>query len=158
MVAVSVVAVNDVLCTVEAELGKRYPGEPVYWNLPPKDFPRPSFALECTKDESLDVAAGLVRRNVTVLVTCFVARNADGDSERVALNERMDAMLAMFGSGALAVGDRLIQASAAKGVGCADASEVSALVTWTDTRPGIRDPEADAALMRDYELNVMRKE
>lgn len=150
--------VNEILCAVEAGIKTRYPQEPVYWNLLPKGYARPSFTLECTTEEMADVNAGLVRRSATVLATCYADVDDYKDSERRELNARMDAVLALFGSGVCTVGDRSIRVSAAKGIGAPDASEVFAVFTWTDTRPGYKDPEVGAPVMEHYALNVMRKE
>ena len=150
---------NDILRAVEAGLKKHYPGEPVYWNLLPKGFERPSFTLECTKDEVADVNIGLVRRSVTVRVTCYVAVSEGyGDSDRVELNARMDAVLGLFGMGFCEVGGRKVQVSAMKGVGSPEVSEIAALFTWTDSRPGYQAPEEGVPPMGHYMLNVTRKE
>ena len=67
---------NTLMNAVEAALKRLYPGEPVYYDELPKDFRRPSFTLECQKAEQSDVNIGLVRRSVTLLVTCYVEADA----------------------------------------------------------------------------------
>ena len=155
---------NDILQAVEVRISGRFPGEPVYRDLLPKGFQRPSFTLECTKDESADVNIALVRRSVAALVTCYAAVNEYGDSSRAELNSRTDAVLALLGAGPLAVEGRSIQAGAVKGLGSPAAGEVTVVFTWTDVRPGYRDPETatpesgGAPLMEHYAINMKRKD
>lgn len=147
--------INDILSAVEAEICKRYPGEPVYWDRLPKGFERPSFSLECTRSESVDVNIGLVRRQAAVLVTCFVEVDSYGDSSRAELNRRQDGVMAIFGAGHLAVGDRHITVSANKGEGAPDDAEVTAIFAWVDARPGDTGLEPDGApVIEHYKLNV----
>lgn len=156
---------GDILTALETQLKKRFPGEPVYCDRLPKGFQRPSFTLECQKDETADVNRGLVRRLVTVLVTGYAAVSEGyQESSRAELNRRMDAMLALWGGGALAVGDRAVTVGTAKGVGSPDAVEVTITFSWTDGRPGYQDPETatpetgGAPLMAHYEMRLSGKE
>lgn len=153
---------NDILKAVETLLGRRFPGEPVVLDRMPKDFKRPAFTLECERDECTDVNAGLVRRTVTALVTCYGALDAHGNSSRAELNRRMDAVLGLFGAGYLRVGDRAVRVAANKGAGDPDWTEVRAVFTWVDERPGYQDPETPetggAPLMGEYALNINGKE
>ena len=79
---IEMLTTNTLMNAVEAELKRLYPGEPVYYDELPKDFRRPSFTLECQKAEQSDVNIGLVRRSVTLLVTCYVEADAYHDSSR----------------------------------------------------------------------------
>ena len=107
-----------------------------------------------------NVNIGLVRHSVTVLVTCFVSVDAYSDSSREALNSRQSGILAIFGRGVLQVGDRTPSVAAAKGTGTPDFAEVTAVFSWTDTRPGYVDedtaPESESGvpLMEHYTLRV----
>ena len=151
--------VNDILQAIEQRIQARYPGEPIYRDSLPKGFERPSFALECVKEELTDVNIGLVRRSATVSVLCFVDVDAYGDSSREALNQRKDGILAIFGRGVLTVGDRSITVSAQKGEGDPALAAVSAAFTWMDARPGYTDSEAQtpetggAPLMEHFEID-----
>ena len=148
------------MAAVEASIKTRYPEDPVYWDQLPKDFERPSFTLECQKEELSDVNIGLVRRRVTVLVTCYVETDAYYDSSREALNQRMDTVLGLFGRGFLRVEDRSVTVQAGRGTGAPDYAEISAVFDWVDRRPGYQDPEAQtpesggAPLMEDFALHV----
>ena len=133
---------NTLMNAVEAELKRLYPGEPVYYDELPKDFRRPSFTLECQKAEQSDVNIGLVRRSVTLLVTCYVEADAYHDSSRKALNQRQDTVMGLFAQGFFQVEDRALTVQANRGLGSPDFAEVSAVFQWVDARPGYQDPEA----------------
>ena len=117
---------NTLMNAVEAALKRLYPGEPVYYDELPKDFRRPSFTLECQKAEQSDVNIGLVRRSVTLLVTCYVE----------------DTVMGLFAQGFFKVEDRALTVQANRGLGNPDFAEVSAVFQWMDARPGCQDPEA----------------
>ena len=119
---------NTLMNAVEAALKRLYPGEPVYYDELPKDFRRPSFTLECQKAEQSDVNIGLVRRSVTLLVTCYV--------------EAQDTVMGLFAQGFFQVEDRALTVQANRGLGNPDFAEVSAVFQWMDARPGYQDPEA----------------
>lgn len=154
------VDVNSILKAVEAALQKKFPGEPVYWDELPKDFRRPSFTVECPKEEEADAAIGLVRRTVEVLVTCYAEVDAYYDSSRQELNRRMDGVLSIFGRGFLPVGDRSLAVQANKGEGAPDFAEVTARFSFLDGRSGYIDedtaPESESGVprMEDYTLHV----
>lgn len=133
---------NGLMSAVEAAVSAKYPGEPVYTDELPKDFKRPSFALECQKNETADVNPFLVQRTVTVLLTCFVEVNAYGDSSREALNRRMDTLCAHFGQGYLQVEDRALRVQTDRGVGAPDFAEVTLTFTWVDGQPAYQNPNA----------------
>lgn len=132
-----------------------WPGEKVYIDYLPKDFERPSFALELQKEEWNDANLVLVRRTVTILLTGFVATDAYGDSSREALNERMEAACGLFARGYLQVGDRAIQVQTIRGMGSPDLMEVTLVFTWMDGRP--TDSSSGAPLMENYELNITKE-
>ena len=146
---------NDIIQAVETAIGRIYPGEKVYKDELPEKFKRPSFALECQKDDWTDAGIGLVRHEMTLCITCFVQVNAYSDSSREALNERQDAVMGIFGQGYLQVGGRALHVQLSQGMGAPDFAEVKAVLSWFDARPGVQDPEEAAApRMENYELNV----
>lgn len=147
---------KDLMDAVENTVKTQYPGEPVYVDALPKDFKRPSFALECQKNETAALNPFLVQRTVTVLLTCFVEVNAYGDSSREALNSRMDTLCAHFAQGYLQAGDRAIHLQADRGTGAPDFAEVTLTFTWVDGRPEYQDPNApDSGIprMEDFAVN-----
>lgn len=134
--------VQNLMEAIKTMVRECWPGEEIYTDELPKDFKRPSFALECQKNETADVNPFLVQRTVTVLLTCFVEVNAYGDSSREALNRRMDTLCAHFGQGYLRVGDRALRVQTDRGVGAPDFAEVTLTFTWVDGRPAYQDPNA----------------
>ena len=146
---------------VKGRVQGHWPGEEVYTNYLPKDFKRPSFALELQKEETADVNISLVRRTVALLLTGYVEADAYGDSDREALNQRMEAVCGLFARGYLPVEDRAIQVQTNRGTGAPDFIEVTLIFSWMDGRPAYTDPDvppSDVPLMEHYELNILTKE
>ena len=142
---------SAVMSRVKAMLEETF-REPVYVDRLPKDFHRPSFAVELQKTEYQDMNLALVRKTATILITCFVEVDAYYDSSREELNRRQDTVMGLFARGCLDVEDRHPAAMAARGQGNPDFSEVALTVTWSDDRPGYTDPEETAPLMERYEV------
>lgn len=146
---------------VKARVQRCWPGEEVYINYLPKDFKRPSFALELQKEETADANLFLVNRTVTLLLTGYVEVDAYGDSAREALNQRMETACGLFAQGYLQVEDRAIPVKTVRGNGAPDFFEVTLTFSWMDGRPAFTDPDAppnDAPFMKHYELNISTKE
>ena len=147
---------ETVMDTVKASVQESWPGEKVYTNYLPKDFKRPSFALELQKDEWTDANIVLVKRTVTLLLTGFVEKDAYGDSAREILNQRMEIACGLFSQGWLSVDDRAVSVRMVRGTGAPDFFEVTLMFTWMDARPNATDDQVP--LMRDYELEIATKE
>lgn len=147
---------QTVMDTVKASVQESWPGEKVYTNYLPKDFKRPSFALELQKDEWTDANIVLVKRTVTLLLTGFVEKDAYGDSAREILNQRMEIACGPFSQGWLSVDDRAVSVRMVRGTGAPDFFEVTLMLTWMDARPNATDDQVP--LMRDYELEIATKE
>lgn len=146
---------------VKARVQEHWPGEEVYTNYLPKDFKRPSFALELQKEETADVNIALVRRTVTLLLTGYVETDDYGDSAREALNQRMEDACGLFAQGYFPVEDRAIQVQTNRGTGAPDFIEVTLIFSWMDGRPACADPDvppSDVPLMEHYDLNISTKE
>ena len=146
---------------VKARIQKRWPMEKVYTNYLPKDFNRPSFALELQKEETADINIALVQRTATMLLTGYVETDAYGDSARERLNQRMEAACGLFAQGYLRVDDRAIRVRTVRGTGAPDFMEVTLIFTWMDARPVFTDPDdpsVDVPLMEHYELNISTEE
>ena len=144
---------------VEQALRARFPGENVYRDRLPKDFQRPSFALELEKTETAAVNIGLVRKTAAVLVTCFTEVDAYGDSSREELDRRGEAVLDLLAGRVWQVGDRCPAVRVGKGLGGPDLVEARAEFSWVDVRPGYRDPDAPEAeggapVLEDFALHV----
>lgn len=150
---------SDVMNFVENILKNKFQNE-VFTDVLPKDFVRPSFALELQKDDFVDRNIGLVQKTVTILITGFVEVNAYYDSSRKELNRRQTAVMEIFAGPGLKIGDRHPTVSANKGTGSPDFFEVQVVFSWSDVRPGYHDPDdmndpvsAAVPKMEDFELN-----
>ena len=147
--------IQALMDAVKTAVQERWPGEPVYTNFLPKDFKRPSFALELQKDEWTDANFFLVQRSATLLLTGFVVTDAYGDSSREELNRRMETACALFARGWLPVEDRAVPVRTVRGLGAPDFFEATLVFSWMDGRPGAGGPEDPQ--MEHYELNITSK-
>lgn len=140
---------SDIVRLVKETLEQTFQ-EPVYMDRLPKDFARPSFAVELAKTECVDLNFFIVRKTATVLITGFVAVDAYHDSSRDALNLRQDQVMDLFAVGRLRVGGIYPTITANKGTGSPDFFEVQLEFSWNDERPG--SPEPEAPMMEHYIL------
>lgn len=152
---------EQLMAEVQAVISAAFPGEPIFVDRLPKDFQRPSFALELQKEEFTDLNISLILKMVTVLVTGFVEVNAYYDSSREELNRRQDRLMELFAGPSLRVSGRHPTVSANKGKGAPDFCEVQVTFSWSDTRPGYHDPDdrtdlvsAAVPKMEQYEANI----
>ena len=143
----------QLLAKINEVIGAEFHGIPIYYDQLPKDFKRPSFALELQKDSFEDLNIALVRKTVTVLVTGFVETNAYYDSSREELNHRQERVLELFSAPSMQVEDRYPTVTANKGKGAPDFFEVEVTFSWSDTRPGYHDPDN----MTDLESGAVPK-
>ncbi|MBE5056227.1 hypothetical protein INF37_09480 [Pseudoflavonifractor sp. DSM 107456] len=149
------------MARVKEIISAAFPGEPIFVDRLPKDFQRPSFALELQKEAFADLNIALVQKTVTVLVTGFVAVNAYYDSSREELNRRQDRLMELFAGPSIRVDDRHPTVTANKGTGAPDFCEVQVTFSWSDTRPGYHDPDdmtdpvsASVPKIENYEGNI----
>lgn len=111
---------SDVMARVKAILEETFQ-EPVFVDRLPKDFKRPSFALELQKTEMADLNLFLVRKTTTVLITGFVDVDYYHDSSREELGLRQDpgdgsVSRAVHGSGRVSSHDRSEQGNGRPGL------------------------------------------
>lgn len=131
----------DLMETVERELNRLYPGEPVYWDCLPRNFKRPCFTLECPRTAGADLNAVLIQRETDILVTCLVETDAYGDSSRKELTRRQSAVMDLFARGFLQVKDRAVKVSGEKGEQTPELATATGLFFWAEGRAGHTDPE-----------------
>jgi hypothetical protein len=155
--------IGALMDAAEAAIRTQYPDDPIYRDELPKDFQRPSFTLECQKDDLADAAIGLVRRTVTLLVTCYVAVDAYHDSSRDELNRRQETVMSLLAGKPLRVEDRSLTAKTGKGTGAPDYGEVTAVYSFLDSRPGYVDEDTEeesvsgVPLMEEFTMDVSTK-
>jgi len=106
---------NSIIDAVNDLLVEKYPKAPVYVNLRPKDFERPSFLVELVDMKRADVNYSTVSVAAKIAVTCFVDVDGRYNSDVVKLAEKQGGVMDMFANGYLAVGDRCISVEAAEG-------------------------------------------
>lgn len=140
---------SSVVQAVKQALEGRFQ-EPVYLDRVPKEFARPSFAVELQKSEWTDLNQGLVRKTVTLLVTGFVEVDAYHDSSREKLNRRQEQVMTLFAGPGMQVEDRWPAVSANKGVGSPDFFEVQVTFSWSDAKPGVPDRESGSVPKMEY--------
>lgn len=152
---------DQIMARVKEIISAGFPGEPIFVDRLPKDFKRPSFALELQKEAFADLNIALVQKTVTVLVTGFVEVNAYYDSSREELNRRQDRLMELFAGPSIRVDDRHPTVTANKGTGAPDFCEVQVTFSWSDARPGYHDPDdmtdpvsAAVPKIEDYEGNI----
>ena len=139
---------------VKASIQGYWPKDPVYTNYIPKDFKRPSFALELQKDDWTDGNLFLIQRSVSLLLSGYVETNAYGDSAREALNQRMESACELFARGWIQVEDRAVHVRTVRGLGAPDFFEITLIFSWLDGRPGSDPDDGSAPLMEHFVLNI----
>lgn len=146
---------NEVLNAVEARVQAAYPGERIYRDLLPDQFERPSFFLECFRSDTRDVNIGLISVTLTLRITAYGPVDEFHDSSSVVLQDRRDAVEALLQAGALAAGGRCLHPEQVKGVTELDFAQVTAALTYLDSRPGYQDrsaqtPESGGAPLAEH--------
>lgn len=106
---------NDIMTAINLELVKVCPIDPVYINLLPKDFARPSFLLECVQVMRQDENYSTVSVVAYFTITCFCEVDGHYNSDAEQLLERQTKVIDIFRRGYLTVGDRAIKAQASSG-------------------------------------------
>ena len=152
---------EQLMAQVKEIISAAFPDEPIFVDRLPKDFQRPSFALELQKEAFADLNIALVQKTVTVLVTGFVEVNAYYDSSREELNRRQDRLMELFAGPSIRVDDRHPMVTANKGRGAPHFCEVRVTFSWSDARPSYHDPDdltdpvsAAVPKIEDYEGNI----
>lgn len=93
-------------------LVEKLQAETVYINRCPKDFKRPSFWLETVRRDTDDVNFSTIKVNVYFSITCFIGMDAYGNSDSMELTNVQDAVVNLFRSGYMKVGDRSLKVKA----------------------------------------------
>lgn len=133
--------IKDLMDAVEEEIRGQWPEATVYRGTPPEEIERPSFALECRKDETVDVNRWTVSRTVVLAVRHFAA--ADGsDGSRAGAGTGLRELTNLFAAKALAVGDRRLNASEVQGTDTAEGVEVTVSFAYCDRRPEASEVQA----------------
>lgn len=143
-------AVCDAIAAVVAGLWKE---RMIYRDFCPADHQRPSSYLYVTQSSHVPANLSLVEWNMEASLELFCATDEYDISSTEELRADQEAVLLAFGAPSLQVGDGWVTLTA-KG----DGMEVgSAFVTfsasWFEAQPGAEDPEKDAPLMEQFQVN-----
>ena len=143
-------AVCDAIAAVVAGLWQE---RMIYRDFCPADHQRPSSYLYVTQSSHAPANLSLVEWNMEASLELFCATDEYDISSTEELRADQEAVLLAFGAPSLQVGDGWVTLTA-KG----DGMEVgSAFVTfsasWFEAQPGAEDPEKDAPLMEQFQVN-----
>lgn len=124
---------NAVIDAVKTAIRQRFPDEPVYVNVLPKNFERPSFLVENTDLTMEADTNGAVTLQLNIRVASFVKVDEYHNSQLEALNLRQYAILGLFAQLYLRVGDRALDVVKLTGTaGGRDWIDVTAVLEWDE--------------------------
>lgn len=97
---------NEYGDAIEKLLNEAFPGEPVYRELVPENFSRPSNEIECAGfTANTQISAGAIDTEVKMIVRTFVTVDAWHNSQFSALYRRAMTILGLFAGGYVYVSD-----------------------------------------------------
>lgn len=128
--------VKETMDAVEEILRERFPEEPVYRNLTPTGFVRPSFLLVYGPRGMTDASCGTLEVTAAVTVTAFVPVDEYHNSHIDALQERAAAVQELFAVEGLRVVDRVLSVTGSTAVCNFDFAEIEIKLRYQDDRPG----------------------
>lgn len=143
---------SDVMARVKAILEETFQ-EPVFVDRLPKDFKRPSFALELQKTEMADLNLVPGQEDDHGADHRFCGCGLLPRQQPGGAGLRQDRVMALFPGPSMEVEGYHPTIAANKGTGAPDFFEVQLAVVWSDARPGFQDPEDSAPPMEDFEVN-----
>ena len=150
-----------VLSGIKNRLNAVFPDEPVYENLAPRDFQRPSNMVELVgmSMDAMGQGNGAVTLQYQVKITTYCEVDEVHDSHLPTLDLRCMAILSTFASGYLKIGDRAprITACTANTDGLYDFAEVKLTVSVAMDRSEFC-PEEISPLMETLNLKFEVKE
>lgn len=146
---------KEILDAVTELLEERFPGEPVYRNITPISFTRPSSLVTYVSQRMTDASCAALEVEANVMVTVFVAVDEYYNSHMDELVRRMSAVQELFAIEGLRVGDRVLHVAGNAGVANFDFAEVAITLRYLDDRPR---PGQDWPLIDEVGINTAIKE
>ena len=148
----------DLLEAIAGVIVRLWPERPLYRDFCPADFARPSGFLYVREAGYRDGNLALVEWSVEAELTLYAATDAYTLESTEALRADQAAVLAAFGL-PVQVGDRMVRVGAQADTPGPGEAYVVFTASWTDIRPGYRDPEDPASgggapVMEDFALHV----
>ena len=154
------IQVPDITAAIAAQVEKAFPGEKVYTDLAPRNFERPSNAVEmvgATMDP-LSYGPGGVDFLFKYKISTFSKVDEVHASHLPVLDLRAMRLLGVFGSGFIRVQDRAPKVRSAEAdTSFFDSAVVTLTLALTMNRADFTEPEL-YALMKEFELKINTKE
>ena len=147
------VAIKDILDSVEELLQERFPGHKAYRSLVRQGFARPSFLVAAGKQTMADATARAVERTAQVAITLFAPVDDYHDSHLDMLAEALASAMELFSCRAIAVGDRYLDVGDVAGEVGYDYAELTVPLSWQDDRD-LSEPEHDPVKYVDLDVEV----
>lgn len=145
----------EILDAVAELLEERFSGEPVYRNITPMGFARPSALVTYVSQRMTDASCAALEIESSVLVTVFVAVDEYYNSHMDELVRRMTVVQELFAVEGLRVADRVLHVTGNAGVANFDFAEVALTLRYQDDRPR---PGRDWPLIEEVSINTTIKE
>ncbi len=142
---------NDIITKINQLIAANFAGNPVYINLCPKDFSRPSFLIECAKMSRQPVSRTTVSVTVDFMLTCFIAVDNYYHTDTAALLTVQNTVMDLFRKGYINVGDRAIKVKADSEEINFECSRISLKFEYFDDRS---DAEDTTLLMGEVTTNT----
>jgi len=146
---------KQILDAVAGLLKERFPGEPVYQNITPIGFARPSSLVTYTSQKMADASCATVEVEAGVAVDIFVAVDEYHNSHLEELARRMTSVQELFAVEGLEVEDRVLHVAGNAGTVNFDFAEISITLRYHDDRP--REGR-DWPLVEEVRVNTTIKE
>lgn len=126
---------KEIVDAVAGLLEERFPGDPVYRNITPIGFQRPSSLVTYTTQRMTDASYNAVEIEAGVSLVVFVAVDEYHNSHMDELVRRMSAAQELFAVEGLRVGDRVLHVTGNAGIPNFDYAEIAITLRYQDDRP-----------------------
>ncbi len=126
---------KETMDAVEQILLERFQDGPVYRNLTPRKYTRPSFLLGYGPSVMEDASAYTMLVTATVTITVFVPVDEYGNSHMDELQARAAGVQELFAVEGLRVGDRVLRVTRNTAMCNFDYAEVQVSLQYHDDRP-----------------------
>lgn len=153
------IAPAEIMTALREALEGAFPGEPVYEDVTPRNFERPSNLLELTEIAlDLDYGCSTAELCLTYLITTFCQVDEVHDSHLPLLDLRAMTVLTAFGAGYVKAGGRALKVARLKAdTSSYDSAAVTLKLSLAVDRSGLT-PEEIRPLMEILHLKTNDKE
>jgi len=130
-----VLEITEITEAINELIAKAYPNDPVYVNLIPKDFSRPSTLIAFVNTERTDASRKMLAVKIQYALTCFCEVDGHYNSDTQAVTERQDGIMRIFARGYIKVADRSVKLVAASSGAEITESYIDLNIEYFDERP-----------------------